>query len=223
MSQTETNHLTVETSATVMNGRLIGESSRVFSKPGSGLQIAEEDHHPLCEEAWLCAQFLVRLSYQMRTRLNSIVGVAEMMHEADLSESQKEFVDTIADSANALASMTDAIADFTRCLALGAGLHAHQSELTGNGSEGIDHGSSGNGPNAIAHPIASGRGVEDMLSKTPAGARRTFNSAANFRTRVPPDTAKLIRILVAEDHLMNQHEYFWSGTARQANFTQLNQ
>ena len=44
-----------------------------------------------------------------------------------------------------------------------------------------------------------------MLSKTLAAGNRAFNGAANFRTRVPPDTAKQIRILLAEDHLMNQH------------------
>lgn len=42
-----------------------------------------------------------------------------------------------------------------------------------------------------------------MLEKSPQRARGTSN-AGNFITRVPPETAKLIRILVAEDHLMNQ-------------------
>jgi CheY-like chemotaxis protein len=44
-----------------------------------------------------------------------------------------------------------------------------------------------------------------MLSKTRIGDRSgSFNPGANFRIRVPPDTAKLIRILVAEDHITNQ-------------------
>ena len=45
-----------------------------------------------------------------------------------------------------------------------------------------------------------------MPSQVPVGGNRAFIGAANFRTRVPPDMAKLIRILVAEDHLMNQQE-----------------
>ena len=206
MSRTETSHLGAETPATVLKGRRNGESSRVFSKTTSELQVAKEDDHSWCEAASVSSKFLIKLSHEMRTRLSSIVGITQMMLESGLSDSQKEFVETVAQSAHALASMTDAIADFSRCLALGAGLHAHQSELNGNGLGGLDHGSNGNGAKAIAPAVdASSRGAEDMLPKTPArGNRSAFNAGANFSTRVPPDMAKLIRILVAEDHMMNQ-------------------
>ncbi len=137
----------------------------------------------------------------MRTRLSSILGLTEMMRGAGLSDPQKEFIETVAESADALTSMTDAIADFSRCLVLGAEQYAHSGVPDENALEYRT-----DGIETLPNPmIASSPGVEDMLSKTPVGGHRAFNGAANFRTRVPPATAKLIRILVAEDHLMNQH------------------
>jgi len=43
-----------------------------------------------------------------------------------------------------------------------------------------------------------------MLVKAPTAKGRPPFASANFSTRVPLETAKLIRILVAEDHLTNQ-------------------
>ncbi len=144
---------------------------------------------------------MVKLRHQMRTRLGSIVGVTEMMLETGLSDAQKEYIETVAESAQALASMTEEIADFSRCLVVGAEQHAYQSEL-----EGLERGAEPLDANAIGDSAAaSGIGAEQMFSKNPATGNRAFHGAANFRTRVPPDTAKQIRILLAEDHLMNQH------------------
>jgi len=155
---------------------------------------------PRFDTARVCAEFLAQLSHEMRTPLNSILGVTQMLVEGELTEADKEFADTIAESAQALTAMADGIAEFARCLGLQkADLHALVSKLN-QGGIGPDSRSAG----TVAHPgNPSRRGVDDMLEKSPQRARGTSN-AGNFITRVPPETAKLIRILVAEDHLMNQ-------------------
>lgn len=141
----------------------------------------------------------------MRRPLSSIIGVIQMTLETMLSDTQKEFAETVAESAQALVSMVDTIADFSRCLGpLAANLNALSLHLNGNGAA---HGSNGGATSAGAQSGgASIRGVEEMLVKSPNGRAPTSFSpvAANFTTRVPADMAKLIRILVAEDHLMNQ-------------------
>ena len=205
VSQAETNHHVAETSSPVLSGRLVGDSSRVFSNSGPGIQAAAGDHHATCEAAAVCSRFLVKLSHQMRTRLNSIVGMTEMMLRTGLSDPQKEFIETVAESTQALASMTDAISDFSRCLVLGAEQYAHQSAMDENALEELDAVADGGRLDTADAASESNRGAQDMLSKAPVGGNRVFNSAASFRTRVPPAMAKLIRILVAEDHLMNQH------------------
>ncbi len=201
MSQTDTNHRVNDTSAPVLNGHRIADSSRVFSKATSEIQLPKDNHHATCETASICSRFMVKLSHQMRTRLGSIVGVTEMMLETGLSDAQKEFLEAVAESAQALATMTEEIADFSRCLVVGAEQHAYQSDIDGleRGAEAFDANLFGDSA------AASGIGAEEMLSKNPTAGNRAFNGTANFRTRVPPDTAKQIRILLAEDHLMNQH------------------
>jgi CheY-like chemotaxis protein/HPt (histidine-containing phosphotransfer) domain-containing protein len=203
MSQTESNHLTPDTPPAVLNGRRIGDTSRVFSKPSLVLERVEENHHASCEVAALCTRFLAQMSHRMRTHLGSIISATEMMHEVDLTDAHKEFVATTAESAKALALMTEEIADFARCLAFGAGSLAHPSEPGGNQAGETASLDNSRWVNPEPQP-ASAEGVEDMLSKTPAGGNRAFDRSPIFRTRIPPDTAKLIRILVAEDHLMNQ-------------------
>ena len=74
-------------------------SSRVFSTATSEIQLPKENHHASCETASICSRFMVKLSHQMRTRLGSIVGVTEMMLETGLSDAQKEFIETVAESA----------------------------------------------------------------------------------------------------------------------------
>jgi CheY-like chemotaxis protein len=212
MSQTETDQRISDTPSTILNGHRIADPSRVFSKTGTAIAPVAEDHHASCEAAALCTRFLVNLSHQMRTQLNSIISATEMMVASQLTldseiiDSHQEFVATIAESANALFLMTDGIADFSRCLALGAGALAYQNQPEASGLGEFDRDPNGNRANATAaSETAPGRGVEDMPSKPSAGGNRLFGTTANFRTRVPPDTARQIRILLAEDHTMNQH------------------
>ncbi len=193
---------------TVLNGHANGAFSPVPAKAKLQLPIAtSEKAYPFCEGTSICSKFLANLSHDMRTPLNSMVGVTQMMLDASPSDAHKEFAETVAEGARALASIADAIADFSAYLALQhTGQQRHRIELNGDDSGGVDH-SSGNGASALAHcEGVAVRGAEDMLSKTPTGGNRQalLRGGANFTTRVPPDTAKLIRILVAEDHPMNQ-------------------
>lgn len=171
------------------NGDVFQEGART-NHPGE----APHANQPTCETAARCIQFLGRLSRQMRTPLSSLLGVTEMLLDTHLSEAQKEFAETVAESAHGLTEMADAIADFSAHLAAGE-LNPQTHPVA------IDDRAT---PIAPVADLAN-RGTEDMLSKTRIGNRSgSFNPGANFRIRVPPDTAKLIRILVAEDHITNQ-------------------
>jgi CheY-like chemotaxis protein len=200
MSQVETNHNASETPTATHNGHLNGDFPRASAKANCVLHIACQENYPFCDETSVCSKFLARLSHEMRTPLSSILGVAQLMIEANRSDSPNEFEGMVAESAHALTSVADAIADFSHYLALQhTRQRALQIEPNGNRVGDLDHGSNGNGPNPIASAgLVSSRGAEDTLSKTIAGGNRSiaFNGAANFRTRVPPDMAKQIRILM---------------------------
>ena len=146
----------------------------------------------------------------MRTPMSSLLGVAQMLLDTHLTEAQKEFVDTAADSVNALTGIADTIAEFSRQLAAqDASSHPHHGELNarlnGNGS-GSRHGNGNVAASIGCYADTLNRRADDMLAKgTSSGNRRSLSSAvANFTTRVPAETAKLIRILVAEDHVTNR-------------------
>ncbi len=190
----------------VLNSPLGAESARVFSKSTSELHPDQAETHAPSEIAEVCSKFLVNLSHEMRTRLSSIVGITEMMLESGLSDSQKEFIETVAQSAEALAAITDDIADFSRSLAAGAELRGNRSESNGIAPGERELNSNGSVARKFANVVDASKRGAPMPAKSPGGGNRlgSFNVTANFSTRVPPDTARLIRILVAEDHMMNQ-------------------
>ena len=170
---------------------------RSFASNGPLLEVVEPPQESDVEE--LCAKFLAQLSHDMRMPLNSILGVIQMMLETPLSETHKEFADTIAEGAHSLAMMADAVADFSHRLA------AHDTNLgaaalapNDNRSAPLARGSNGQAMGAST-PLANSAGVEHMLVNAAAKGRPFA-----FTTRVPPETAKLVRILVAEDHVTNQ-------------------
>ncbi|HLI78413.1 MAG TPA: response regulator [Candidatus Binataceae bacterium] len=159
-------------------------------------------NHPPGDIVLICAEFLARLSHETRTPLSSILGVSQMMLEGDFTDAQREFAETVAESAAALASSADAIADFAQCLGLQKPeLHDLLIKLNRTGRASPGRRSNGNGVNASTHAANPSRRGVDVY---PQPDRTGFNPAANFSTRVPADTAKLIRILVVEDHLVNQ-------------------
>ena len=144
----------------------------------------------------------------MRTPLSSLLGATQMLLDSHLTDAQKEFTDTIADSVNGLTGIADAVAEFSGELAVrdaDADLLDHQAEHNGDGaaSNRATH-----GPARSDAPRAKllNRGAEEMLPKAGSGTTRrsVFSAVANFSTRIPVETAKLIRILVAEDHITNQ-------------------
>ncbi|MBA4742193.1 MAG: PAS domain S-box protein [Azoarcus sp.] len=70
------------------------------------------------EEAELASQvksaFLATMSHEIRTPMNGIVGMAEILHNSQLSAHQLEQVTTIQTSANALLRIIDDLLDFSK-------------------------------------------------------------------------------------------------------------
>ena len=59
-------------------------------------------------------RFLATVSHEMRTPLNGILGMAELLSQPDLSAEQKSYLDAISTSGKALASLIDEILDFAK-------------------------------------------------------------------------------------------------------------
>jgi CheY-like chemotaxis protein len=209
MSQAETNHDAFETRSTVRNGRLNSEASPPVSSGDSAIGGAAQKDDPVLDAVRICSQFLAKLSHQMRTPLSSISGVNQLMLEAGISDSQAEYAETVAESVQSLTLLADSIVEFSGYLsARRSRATPPPIELKGKESTNTEHAVSASlkGANAVGHPARSGDDERALSTGVAAENRRaTFHAAPDFSTRVPPATAKLIRVLVAEDHLMNQH------------------
>ena len=58
--------------------------------------------------------FLAQFSHEMRTPLNGVVGMTELLNDTPLSNNQREFVSTIQESGTRLMTMINDVIDYTR-------------------------------------------------------------------------------------------------------------
>ncbi|MDH5559905.1 MAG: ATP-binding protein [Deltaproteobacteria bacterium] len=58
------------------------------------------------------SDFLSVMSHELRTPLNAILGMADLMHQTDLNEEQKDFIDSIKTGGDALLAIVKNILDY---------------------------------------------------------------------------------------------------------------
>jgi len=78
------------------------------------IMLAEQETQAAAAASAAKSQFLAHMSHAIRTPLNGIIGIADILGETKLSDTQEQYVNTIHDSGEALLSIINDILDFSK-------------------------------------------------------------------------------------------------------------
>ncbi len=90
------------------------ELARVNLELESAVQVAESARRQALHASEAKSMFLANMSHEIRTPMNGVLGISDLLLQTELSEPQRQYVETIQRSGQVLLEIIDEILDFSK-------------------------------------------------------------------------------------------------------------